>query len=158
MYVHLCCCILFCVVWFEVRFQIDLNLHFEIALEIQKRKMNFPSSPSLFSAQVGLLPHGPASPFLRAGPAQPPSHASLGLPLRDPSLPIRPAFQHRAQLFSLILYCSNLQLLFVVYDCFWMLVCCCDYRVQTVNNSWETKSITLTCRISRSTLFKASIA
>ena len=42
MSVHSCCCIIFCIVWFEVGFQIELKFHFEIALErLEKEKMNF---------------------------------------------------------------------------------------------------------------------
>ena len=42
MSVHSCYCIIFCIALFEVRFQIELKFHFEIALEkLEKEKMNF---------------------------------------------------------------------------------------------------------------------
>ena len=85
MYVHSCCCILFCFAWFEVRFQIDLNLHFEIALEkLEKRKMSFfPPLPCV--RPVGLLPS--PWPLLHASPLAP--CASLRS-LRGPTLPYLP--------------------------------------------------------------------
>ena len=82
MIVHSCCCILFCIAWFEVRFQIDLNLHFEITLEkLEKRKMSFfPPLPRF--QPIGLLPR--PWPLLRANPLAP--RASL-LSLRGPAFP-----------------------------------------------------------------------
>ena len=76
MFMHSCCCILFCVAGFEVRFQIDLNLHFEIALEKLEKENEFPFLP--FPA---FSPSWPAfawlaSPFLHAGPARSPFCAS----------------------------------------------------------------------------------
>ena len=45
MSVHSCCCIIFCIAWFEVSFQIELKFHFEIALEkLEKEKNEFLSS------------------------------------------------------------------------------------------------------------------
>ena len=45
MSVHSCCCIIFCIAWFEVGFQIELKFHFEIALEkLEKEKNEFLSS------------------------------------------------------------------------------------------------------------------
>ena len=64
MSVHSCCCIIFCIAWFEVGFQIELKFHFEIALEkLEKEKNEFLSS---FPAS-GLLAHflSPARSFPR---------------------------------------------------------------------------------------------
>ena len=39
MYVHSCCCILFsCIVWFEITFQNDLNLHSKFGWKLGKEK------------------------------------------------------------------------------------------------------------------------
>ena len=39
MYVHSCCCILFsCIVWFEITFQNDLNLHSKFGSKLGKEK------------------------------------------------------------------------------------------------------------------------
>ena len=55
MVVHSCCCILFCIVWFEITFQNDLNLHSKIWVEISKRKRKGILLLSLY------LPHWPVS-------------------------------------------------------------------------------------------------
>ena len=61
MFVHTCCCILFCIVWFETKLQNNSN-GFEKTFEIKrKRNFFFPPSPYL---PFGLLdldsPRGPA--------------------------------------------------------------------------------------------------
>ena len=70
MFVHSCSCIIFCVAWFEVRFQINLNLHFEIALEKLKKENEFPSFP--FSP---LSAYRPAPAPMAASPCRP-AHAT----------------------------------------------------------------------------------
>jgi len=68
MFMHSCCCILFCVAWFEVRFQIDLNLHFEIALEKLEKENEFPFLPFPAFSPGRPASTWPASPFLHADP------------------------------------------------------------------------------------------
>jgi len=45
MYVHSCCCILFCIALFEIRFQIDLNLHFDCFGKKLEKENEFPFLP-----------------------------------------------------------------------------------------------------------------
>ena len=49
MYVHSCFCILFsCIVWFEIIFQNDLNLHSKFGWKLEKEKeKDFSSLPSI---------------------------------------------------------------------------------------------------------------
>ena len=49
MYVHSCCCILFsCIVWFEITFQNDLNLHSKFGWKLEKKKNRLFFPLSLF--------------------------------------------------------------------------------------------------------------
>ena len=58
---HLCCCMLFSyIVWFEIIFQNDLNLHTKIWVEIRKRKGK---GILLLSFYLACWPFPPAGPL-----------------------------------------------------------------------------------------------
>ena len=79
MSVHSCCCIIFCIAWFEVGFRIELKLYFELLWEKLKRN-KFPFS--FLSPAFGPL-----------GFALPPAQLAIGL--SSPFLPARAEAQRR---------------------------------------------------------------
>ena len=72
MYVHSCCCILFsCIVWFEITFQKDLNLHSKFGWKLEKEKeKDFSSLPSIPACWPSRWPSPPAW-LIPAWPALP---------------------------------------------------------------------------------------
>ena len=83
MMMHSGCCMLFsCIVWFEITFQNDLNLHSKIWVEIRKRKRK----GSLLSFYLACWPFPPASP---ARPLSRARSALAHLPRRSFARPSR---------------------------------------------------------------------
>ena len=67
MYVHSCCCILCsCIVWFEITFQNELNLHSKFGWKLEKEKekdfSSLPSIPACWPSPWPVFQHGLASP------------------------------------------------------------------------------------------------
>ena len=85
MSVHSCCCIIFCIAWFEVGFRIELRFHFELALKKKyKREKNeffllplflacsisFPRGPFPFPGRCSLSARAKAQRLFSSAPAQ----------------------------------------------------------------------------------------
>ena len=97
MSVHSCCCIIFCIAWFEVGFRIELKLYFELLWEKLKRN-KFPFSflspafgPLGFALPLAQLATGLS--FLYASPASPARFSPLRAAAAQFRWPI--PFQHR---------------------------------------------------------------
>jgi len=67
MFVHICCCILFCIEWFDSKLKREFKTHLKIALEIYKRKRKRNSLTPL-----SLRGFWPARPSLPRRPSFPP--------------------------------------------------------------------------------------
>ena len=105
MNVHSCCCILFsCIVWFEITFQNDLNLHSKFGWKLEKKKKRrfFPLFLFGLLAQFQRRP-APFPPCglltLSAWPA--PSYGPAGHPRSCLSFPPCRPTRARASLLSL---------------------------------------------------------
>ena len=82
MMMHSCCCMLFsCIVWFEITFQNDLNLHSKIWVEIRKRKRKGILLLSFYLACWSVSSCRPTQPCLFCRPSWP-----------WPSSPVLPAW------------------------------------------------------------------